>query len=167
MIGNFLDSEIGERARAGRCRAEVPILVRSGAVMVRGFIDLVVEGGERPLIVDYKTNRLDGSSVGEKMAGYELQRDLYALALGSAGDHESVDTAWVFLEDASNPVEKTLTRDDLAVVRTELAAIVGEITSAGASAGKTSGTREPCGHCWACERLGAEPEPDPAPTTLF
>ena len=167
MIGNFLDSEIGERARAGRCRAEVPILVRSGAVMVRGFIDLVVEGGERPLIVDYKTNRLDGSSVGEKMAGYELQRDLYALALGSAGDHESVDTAWVFLEDASNPAEKTLTRDDIAVVKTELAAIVGEITSGGATAGLSGDGREPCGHCWACERVAAEPVPESAPTTLF
>jgi RecB family exonuclease len=167
MIRDFLDSELGDRARAGKCRAEVPILVRSGAVMVRGFIDLVVEGGERPLIVDYKTNSLAGSSAAQKMAGYELQRDLYAHALGSAGDHDSVDTAWVFLEDAPNPVEKTLTRNDLAVVKTELAGIVNEITS-GMPMGSGSG-REPCGQCWACERLGAEQEqePDPAPATLF
>lgn len=165
MIGDFLDSGVGERVRNGKCRAEVPILVRSGAVMVRGFIDLVVDGGERPLIVDYKTNSLAGSSAGEKMAGYELQRDLYALALGSAGDLESVDTAWVFLEDASNPVEKTLTRDDLKVVKTELTTIVGEITSAGTSAGQANGGREPCGKCWACERMGAGP--GTVRTTLF
>ena len=167
MIGDFLGSDLGERVRAGRCRAEVPILVRSGTVMVRGFIDLVAEGGKRPLIVDYKTNSLGGSSAAEKMAGYELQRDLYALALGSAGGHEAVDTEWVFLEDAGNPVGKTLTRDDFEVVRTELAAIVGEINSGGGAAGRASGGREPCGHCWACERMGAEPEADPAPTTLF
>ncbi len=162
MIRDFLGSGTGERVRAGDSRAEVPILVRSGSVMLRGFIDLVVDGGERPLIVDYKTNSLSGSSAGEKMTGYELQRNLYALALGSARDLDAIDTAWVFLEDAWNPAEKTLTRDDLVSVKEELAAIVGEITSVGTTAGRASG-HEPCGDCWACERLGAEP----VKTSLF
>jgi ATP-dependent helicase/nuclease subunit A len=162
MIDGFLKSDLGKRARQGKCRAEVPILLRSRSVMIRGFIDLIVDGGERPLILDYKTNSLDGSSVEQKMVGYELQRGMYSLALASSGNLDEVDTAWIFLQDASRPVTKMLGRDDLDAVRSDLAGVVAEITSTGTSPKEAAG-REPCGRCWACRRLGAEAVPE----TLF
>ena len=66
--------EIG--AGATRVRAEVPILLGVGGTVLRGSIDLLVErDGEPPLVVDYKTDRLDGADPAEHAARYETQRD--------------------------------------------------------------------------------------------
>ena len=52
---------------------------------MRGSIDLLVEReGEPPLVVDYKTDRLDGAPAQEHAARYEIQRDVYALAVADA-----------------------------------------------------------------------------------
>ena len=60
-LGSALRERIG--ADATRVRAEVPILLGVGGTVLRGSIDLLVErDGEPPLVVDYKTDRLDGSS---------------------------------------------------------------------------------------------------------
>ena len=55
----------GSAAGATRVRAEVPILLGVGGTVLRGSIDLLVEReGAPPLVVDYKTDRLDGSEPG-------------------------------------------------------------------------------------------------------
>jgi ATP-dependent helicase/nuclease subunit A len=163
MIDGLRESELGRRVRSGSSRAEVPILLQSESVLIRGFIDLVVEGGPRPLIVDYKTNRLDGSTPQQKMSGYELQRGMYSLALASSSAAiEEVDTAWVFLEEPDSPVEATLAQNDLEAVREQVAGIVGEIVAGRPAA--ESADRRACGECWACRRLGSG---TPVPATLF
>ena len=79
-------------------RAEVPFLLRIGAngdgsangaqsrsSVLRGSIDLLVEReGRPPLVLDYKTDRLDGSTPEERAARYKVQRDVYALAVAEA-----------------------------------------------------------------------------------
>ena len=76
-----------ERIAAGatRVRAEVPILLGVGDTVLRGSIDLLVEReGAPPLVVDYKTDRLDGSDPAEHAARYETQRTIYALAVAES-----------------------------------------------------------------------------------
>ena len=77
-----------ERVRGERSRAEVPILVRVAGTVLRGSIDLLVERpGSPPLIVDYKTDRLDGADPAELAGRYEIQQAIYALAVAEAVAH--------------------------------------------------------------------------------
>jgi ATP-dependent exoDNAse (exonuclease V) beta subunit len=92
-------------AAADRVRAEVPILLGVGGTVLRGSIDLLVErDGAPPLVVDYKTDRLDGSIPREHARRYETQRTIYALATAAALDTEFVEVAYVFLEQPEAPV---------------------------------------------------------------
>ncbi|HET8863280.1 MAG TPA: 3'-5' exonuclease, partial [Solirubrobacterales bacterium] len=90
---------------ADRGRAEVSILTPLAGTLIRGSIDLLVEHeGSPPLIVDYKTDRLGDQSPGERASHYEVQRDIYALAVRDALRCQEVDVAYVFLEQPANPV---------------------------------------------------------------
>src|SRR5262249_33996956 len=57
-----------ERApTAGATQAEVPMLLGVAGTVLRGSIDLLAEReGAPPLVVDYKTDRLDGSTPAER-----------------------------------------------------------------------------------------------------
>ena len=156
MVEDFLGSDLGNRAAAARTGAEVPLLVSYGQVTVRGSADLIIEG-EVPMILDYKTNRLDGASPSEKMGPYELQRGLYALALARARDIERVETAYVFLNRADEPVIKTLGPGDFSATEEYLHETLAEIT-AGHFFGGPDSKHEPCGRddCIGCAMLAAQ-----------
>jgi ATP-dependent helicase/nuclease subunit A len=86
-------------------RAEVPLLTEVAGTVLRGSIDLLVEdNGSPPLIVDYKTDRVDGSALAELTAPYEIQQAIYALAVAEARGVEEVELAYVFLENAGKPI---------------------------------------------------------------
>ena len=157
MIAGFLDSELGVRVSRTRCDIEVPVLVRLGDVTVRGFADLLDRNSSPPLILDYKTNRLDSKSPAEKMDDYGLQRDLYGLAVAHAEGAESVETAFVFLEKPAEPVVKLLAYDDLDEARTRIRNLLGEIAGQEFFGGPGAG-HQPCGQCWACEMLKVQRE---------
>jgi ATP-dependent helicase/nuclease subunit A len=95
-----------ERVRdAARSRAEVPLLIEVAGTVLRGSIDLLVEAdGNPPLIVDYKTDRVDGREPTELAARYEIQQAIYALAVAEARGTEEVELAYVFLERPEEPV---------------------------------------------------------------
>ena len=94
-----------ERVRDASSRAEVPLLIEVADTVLRGSIDLLVEGGGvPPLIVDYKTDRVDGSTVAELASRYEIQQAIYALAVAEARGVEEVELAYVFLERPQEPV---------------------------------------------------------------
>ncbi len=103
----WLDSSFfAERVRgAERSRAEVPLLVEVAGTVLRGSIDLLVEeGGSPPLIVDYKTDGVDGHGPTELTARYGIQQAIYALAVAEARGAEEVELAYVFLERPEEPV---------------------------------------------------------------
>ncbi len=103
----WLDSSFfAERVRdAERSRAEVPLLVEVADTVLRGSIDLLVEeSGRPPLIVDYKTDRVEGREPAELTARYEIQQAIYALAVAEARGAEEVELAYVFLERPEEPV---------------------------------------------------------------
>ena len=58
----------------------------------------------RSLVVDYKTDRLEGRDPAEIARRYSVQRDLYALAAAARGT--PVETAYVFLERPDPPVRE-------------------------------------------------------------
>ncbi|HMT05236.1 MAG TPA: UvrD-helicase domain-containing protein [Solirubrobacterales bacterium] len=153
MIHSFVQSDFGIRLAGSSLDLEVPLLVRIGQVTIRGFADVIAEGTP-PMVLDYKTNRLDARTPSGKMADYVDQRDLYALALADSRGLDTVETAFVFLEDSSNPVLGTMKREDLEKAREKLRDSLAEIT-AGHYFGGPDAARQPCGKCWACKRLEA------------
>lgn len=157
MVDGFLESGLGERVRGGPCESEATLLVRSGRVMIRGFIDLLMPETDPPLVIDYKTNRLDGGEPTGKMAAYELQRDLYALGTARMNRVSVVDTAYVFLEAPDRPLEKTYDQALLDEAGERVDRLVGEITGGRYFGGPEAG-HHPCGECWACDLLAGRIE---------
>jgi ATP-dependent helicase/nuclease subunit A len=112
-------------------RAEVSLLLDLSGTLLRGSIDLLVErAGSPPLVVDYKTDRLDGSSAEGRAAHYGVQRDIYALAVAEARDAAEVEVAYVFLERPDEPVITLLGREQIEAGRARVAAVVERIAAA-------------------------------------
>jgi ATP-dependent exoDNAse (exonuclease V) beta subunit len=101
----WLDSSLfAERVATKRSRAEVPLLIEVADTVLRGSIDLLVEEeGKPPLIVDYKTDRVDGAETAALTARYEIQQAIYALAVAEARGVDEVELAYVFLERPEEP----------------------------------------------------------------
>ncbi len=119
----WLDCEFfRERIRgAESSRAEVPLLIEVADTVLRGSIDLLVEGlGAPPLIVDYKTDRVEGVETTELAARYEIQQIIYALAVADARGVEEVELAYVFLERPEEPAVALWGPDELAAGRRRL-----------------------------------------------
>jgi len=119
-----------ERVVAGGTgtRAEVPLLLGIGGVTLRGSIDLLVErAGAPPLVVDYKTDRLNGSAPSERAGKYAVQRAVYALAVAEARNAAEVEVAYVFLERPEEPVVELLDGEAMVDGRAQLETIVERI----------------------------------------
>ncbi len=125
-------SFFAERVRnAERSRVEVPLLIEVAGTVLRGSIDLLVEtDGAPPLIIDYKTDRLDGATPAELAGRYEIQQAIYALAVAEARNVEEVELAYVFLERADEPVVVRWGPDQLIAARVRLEAEIEQIRSA-------------------------------------
>ncbi|HKO38030.1 MAG TPA: UvrD-helicase domain-containing protein [Solirubrobacterales bacterium] len=132
-VRQWLDSPLREQiaAEATRVRAEVPLLLGVGGTVLRGSIDLLVEREDAPpLVIDYKTDRLDGADPGERASRYVVQRSIYALAVAEALGIERVEVAYVFLERPEEPAISMLGPTELTTARTELETVIAQITDA-------------------------------------
>jgi ATP-dependent exoDNAse (exonuclease V) beta subunit len=106
---------------AEKTRAEVPLLIEVADTVLRGSIDLLVGvEGKPPLIVDYKTDRVDGTTTAELAGRYEIQQAIYALAVAEARGVSEVELAYVFLERPDEPVLETWGPSELAAGRRAL-----------------------------------------------
>ncbi len=111
-------------------RAELPLLLGIARTTLRGSIDLLVErDGAPPLVVDYKTDRLGGSSPAERAAKYAVQRSIYALAVAESHGAEQVEVAYVFLERPNEPAIERLDRAAIERAREQLAALIARIAA--------------------------------------
>jgi ATP-dependent exoDNAse (exonuclease V) beta subunit len=109
-------------------RAEVALLLGVAGAVVRGSIDLLVEReGAAPLVVDYKTDRLESSNPAEHAARYGTQRDIYALAVAESRSATEVEVAYAFLERPEDPVIAMLGPADMQAARTRLEAAIERI----------------------------------------
>ena len=129
-VRQWIGSPLRERiaAEATRVRAEVPLLLGIGGTVLRGSIDLLVEReGAPPLVIDYKTDRLDGADPAERAAHYGVQRSIYALAVAEALGAAEVEVAYAFLERPEEPAVTLLTTAEMIAARAELEVTIARI----------------------------------------
>jgi len=89
----FKESELARRADAARTsQREMDFLVEVEDTLLHGQIDLWFDEGNGPVIVDYKTDQHLGE---RRMRGYEVQMQLYSIALGRI-TKAPVREAWLF-----------------------------------------------------------------------
>jgi len=129
MVERFAKSALRERiARARRVRAELPFaytLEPPGAggrsVLVNGVVDVhAVEEGDGILVVDYKSNPLEGRDPAELTADhYSTQRLVYALAALRAGAPR-VEVVHCYLEQPDRPTSAAYEQADAGRLEAEL-----------------------------------------------
>jgi ATP-dependent exoDNAse (exonuclease V) beta subunit len=131
LIEGFVRSPLRERiAAAQRVRTELAFAFELPAadrppVLVNGVVDVHAEEPDGLLIVDYKTDPLDGqdpAAVVER--GYTTQRLVYALA-GLRAGAERVEVAYSLLEAPNDPVAATFGPADRETLEHELTALAG------------------------------------------
>jgi ATP-dependent helicase/nuclease subunit A len=118
LVERFAAGELRERlAAAADVRREqpfaLPLAVAGGEpIPLVGVLDAIGREGARTLIVDYKSDRLDGAAADEVVtAEYALQRAAYALAALEGGAAE-VEVVHCFLERPDEPVAATFRPQD-------------------------------------------------------
>jgi ATP-dependent helicase/nuclease subunit A len=113
------------RATAVRREARFRFLLDARPpVLIGGVFDVIArEPGGRTLVVDYKTDRLEGADPQELAdSSYSTQRLVYALAALRAGASE-VEVVHTFLELPQRPAVATFTRDQAPALEAELSAL--------------------------------------------
>jgi ATP-dependent exoDNAse (exonuclease V) beta subunit len=128
LIDGFARSALRERAAAGlRVRRELPFAFElrpdpadPRAILVNGVVDVHVEEPDGVLVVDYKTDPLDGADPAPIVTErYTTQRLVYALAALRSGA-QRVDVAYSFLEVPGEPVEASFAAGDEAALEEQL-----------------------------------------------
>ncbi|MHB8681862.1 MAG: 3'-5' exonuclease, partial [Acidimicrobiales bacterium] len=85
--------------------------------VLEGFVDLLVEDDDGLVIVDFKTDRLEGAAPGRAaLAHYRRQIGAYAIAVEAATGRSVVRGVLLFLAGAQ-PLEVVLSGDELAEAR--------------------------------------------------
>ena len=135
FVTAFLGSALFERlARAQRIRQElgfaydiVPPGTGGRGLLVNGFVDVYAEEPERVLIVDYKTDSLEGIEAdGLVEANYSIQRLIYALAALRSGA-PAVEVAYCFLEQREATVTRAWTAAEADALERELLELAGGV----------------------------------------
>jgi ATP-dependent helicase/nuclease subunit A len=138
MVARFLGTELSARlGRARRVRAELPFaftLAPPGAggrtLLVNGFLDVLADEPEGALIVDYKSDRLEGRDPRRLVDDdYGAQRLVYALAALKAGAGR-VEVAYALLERPDEPVASLYVAADAPRLEAELLELASGVVGA-------------------------------------
>ncbi|HVQ57570.1 MAG TPA: UvrD-helicase domain-containing protein [Solirubrobacterales bacterium] len=162
-VRGWLSSDLRQQlATATRTRAEVPILLAAGGTILRGSIDLLIERPDAPpLVIDYKTDRLNNSDPATHAARYEIQRAIYAIATAESLGASEVEVAYVFLEQPDNPAITCLDPAAMSAGRTRLEQTIARIAQGNFPvASPDTRTWSLCRGCPALGRLCSGPEPE-------
>ncbi|HEX2128586.1 MAG TPA: PD-(D/E)XK nuclease family protein, partial [Solirubrobacterales bacterium] len=147
-LGSQLRADLG-----GTPRPEVPFVLSLADTVVRGKIDLLVDGADTPTVVDYKTDALQGRSPAEAAARYAAQRQVYALAAGADSGARAIH---VFLEAPDEPQVEVFDAAALRAAREHLSELIGRMRG-----GEFEVTEQPypalCFGCPAAARLCPRP----------
>jgi ATP-dependent exoDNAse (exonuclease V) beta subunit len=172
QVAGFLDSALCARIAAGRrVSKELPFvfsLVPNGdarqPLLVNGVVDVhaVEDGGA--LVVDYKSDPLEGADPQTIVdARYPTQRLVYALAVLRSGA-ERVEVDYCFLEAPERPVAAVFAPDDIPSLERRLLELAGGVVSGRFEPSETP-HRELCSRCpaqpalckWPLERTMSDP----------
>jgi ATP-dependent helicase/nuclease subunit A len=129
LVDRFAAGELCRRlGRATGVRREERFRFFLDQIVIGGVFDVIArEPGGRTLIVDYKTDRLDGADP-QTLAdtAYGTQRLVYALAALKAGA-DSVEVVHTFLELPGRPAVAHFTRDQLPALEAALTALASGV----------------------------------------
>jgi ATP-dependent exoDNAse (exonuclease V) beta subunit len=167
MIAGFLESGLSARiADASSVHAELAfgytLTARGRGLLVTGIVDVRAVEADRVLIVDYKTDRLEGREPGALVEeAYATQRMIYALA-ALRGGAQRVEVAYSLLERPHEPIAGVYEHADADALEARLTEL-----AAGVIEGRFEPSEQPhiglCGGCpgraslchWEPERTGA------------
>jgi ATP-dependent helicase/nuclease subunit A len=127
LVSAYATSSLAARlAQLDGVRREQGFAFAHDGVVLHGFID-VLHLGERALVVDFKTNLLDGREP-DAVANeeYRVQRLVYALACFRAGAEE-VEVVYQFLEEPDRPAVRVFAASDVPQLGEELSAEIARI----------------------------------------
>jgi ATP-dependent helicase/nuclease subunit A len=172
MVERFIGSELFERiARARRVRAELPFaftLTPPGAggrsLLINGVVDVYAPEDSGLLVVDYKSDALEGRDPVElTAASYATQRLVYALA-GLRGGAERVEVVHCYLERPGEPAGASYRAEDAVQLEAELLELARGVVE-GRFVPTAQPHRELCADCpgrpalcsWSEEHTLAEP----------
>ena len=155
LVDAYCGSSLARRiAGLDGVRVERPFAFELDGVLLNGRLDVLWRSGAEALVVDYKTNVLDGRDPDEIVeAEYRAQRIVYALACLRAGA-ERVEVVYQFLEAPDAIVSATFSAADLDALETELGEAIARIRE-----GDFRPTPSPfaCSGCPALDRVCAGP----------
>jgi len=140
---------------------ELPFAFEHDGVVFQGRFDLFARTGERAVVLDYKTNRLDEGESATALVDrdYRLQRLVYALAALRGGAAE-VEVEYVLLERPDEPVQTLFRAEDASALESELSAA---ITAIHQGVFRPTPSELACDGCPALDRVCAGPRLPGAP----
>jgi ATP-dependent helicase/nuclease subunit A len=154
LVEGFTASELCARVgAAGGVRTELPFSfsleppeARGRSLLVNGVVDVLAEEPDRTLIVDYKTDPLEGAEPAELVEdAYATQRLIYALA-ALRGGAERVEVVHVLLERPAEPVSAIYLAADAAGLEADLLELASGLVQ-GSFIPTSDPHRELCANC--------------------
>jgi ATP-dependent exoDNAse (exonuclease V) beta subunit len=101
LASSALESEEIQRAIRGRYWRELHVACPVGEHIIEGYVDLVYETDAGLVVVDYKTDQIDPSELGDKLERYRLQGATYATAIEETTQQPVARVVFVFLSPTS------------------------------------------------------------------
>jgi len=128
FVSSYCSSELAARvAELPGAAPEQSFAIEHDGVLLRGRLDVLLRGGSRWLVLDYKTNSLaEGSPEEIVERDYRLQRLVYGLACLRAGAEE-VEVVYAFLERPDAVVSAVFRPSELPELEAELSAAIARI----------------------------------------
>jgi ATP-dependent helicase/nuclease subunit A len=128
LVQAYCDSGLARRLAALKgASVERPFAFEHDGVLLHGRLDVLWRQAGKALVVDYKSNVLDGAEPAEIVdAEYRLQRLVYALACLRDGAEE-VEVAYQFLERPDDVVSASFTARDVSALEAELSEAIARI----------------------------------------
>ena len=163
LVAAFGASPLCERLAAARSvRREAGFAFalepQGGGPLVNGFVDVMAtEGSDTRLIVDYKSDRLEGADPAEVVErDYATQRVVYALAALQDGA-QHVDVAYCFLERPGEPVVRGFAAADAGALAEQVVGLARGVLDERYPV-TPAPHRELCGDCPGRAALCSHPE---------
>ncbi len=150
----FANSPLRERlAAADHVRNELPFAFQltpdtagGRSLLVNGIVDVHATEPDRTLILDYKSNRLEGAEPRDIVeSDYDIQRTVYALAALHA-QAPRVEVTYLFLERPDDPVSAVYEASDLTALDARLRDLATPVAS-GVFVPTATPNRALCGDC--------------------
>ena len=151
----YCDSILAARiASLEGVQVERPFAFALDDVLVNGRLDVLWRAGEQALVLDYKTNALDGRGPAAIVEDeYHFQRIVYALACFAAGIDE-VEVVYQFLEAPEEVVSVSFSRADVGRLERDIGAVIARIRDGDF---RPTPSAYACSGCPALDRVCAGP----------